>query len=402
MFKVVSFVVLAFVFLFFSMQHDDEISTEAENLLVRFTDDRISDAYLYLLGIYVEEGDDPINLGKQILEASSSPEQSGGLFDYPESKKLSLPEGDGFCMFDDDDCIGYLFSGSVKVSTLIGHYKELLERSDRFFQYDEYRTMAQPTADEIYPEYKYLYRAQRIRLIEAIYSYNCGDVTGAVESLINQFSVVRRANERQDNLIGKMVLLLIQSDILDVLSVMLSETDVQIEAISRLSASEKDFGRVSAREFGILYYGLKSLDKHPNLFEIDGHFSNAPGWLVRALFKPNMTINALAPGYLIAEKLAVLSPAEFAQEVENIERYIPSTSIIRNPIGNILLGIEGPAYEEYVARLHDLDVKIELFNQLHHSKLDVSSLLNPYYGNEPLIWNTVNCVSQGRWKRNIH
>ena len=394
MFKVVFFVVLAFVFLFFALQHDDEISTETQSLIARLADDGNSEAYLYLLGIYAQEGDDPIALGKQILEVSSSPELSDGLFVYPESKKLSLPEGDGFCMFEDDDCIGYLFSGSVRVSALIEHYNELLERSDRFFQYDEYRTMAQPTADEIYPEYKYLLRAHRIRLLEGISSYKDGDVDGAVGSLLTQFSIVRRANELQDNLVGKVVLLLAQSDILDILSVILSETDTQIEEIPRLSASEKGFGRVSAREFGVLYYGLKSLDKHPDFFEIDGDFSDAPERLVRALYKPNMTINALAPLYLLPEKLAVLSPAEFAQELENLERYIPSTSIIRNPIGNILLGIEGPAYERYVARFHDLDVKIALFNQLHHSELAASSLINPYYGSEiPRLENGRLCFS---------
>lgn len=382
MFRVVLFVVLSFLFLLFTLQQDDELGTESESLIARFTEDKTSEAYLYLLGIYAQEGDDPIALGKQILEASSSPEQSGDLFNYPDSKKLSLPEGDGFCMFDDENCIGYLFSGSVKVARLIENYRELLERSDRFFQYDEYRTMAQPTPDEIYPEYKYLFRAQRIKLLEAISLYKCRDVDGAVESLLTQFSVVRRANERQDNLVGKMVLLHILSDILDALSVILSETDTHIETIPRLSVSEKDFGRVSAREFGILYYGVRSLDKNPGLFEINGEFNDAPEWLVRALFKPNMTINALAPRYLIPESLAVLSPAEFAMEVENPEIYISSTSLIRNPVGNILLGIEGATYEKYVAKVHDLDVKIALFNQLHHLRLDASSLINPYYGKE--------------------
>jgi hypothetical protein len=164
--------------------------------------------------------------------------------------------------------------------------------------------------------------------------------------------------------------------------------------IPRLSASEKDFGMISAREFGVLYYGFKSVDKHPQFFELEGEFGNAPEWLVRAVFKPNMTINALAPLYLLPEKLAVLSPAEFAQEVENLESYTPSTSVIRNPAGNVLLGIEGPAYEEYVARFHDLDVKISLFNQLYYSGLDTTSLINPYYGSEtPRMENGRLCFS---------
>ena len=394
MLKVVSFLALVFVLLFFILQHDDEPSNEVESLVARFTDGKDSEAYLFLLGIYVQEGDHPITLGRQIFESNSSIEQSEGAFDYPESKKLSLPDGDGFCSFKEEGCIGYLFSGSVRVAKLIEHHRELLERSDRFFQYDEYRTMAQPKVDEIYPEYKYLLRAQRIRLLEAIDSYNGGDISGAVESLVSQFSLVRGANGRHDNLLGKVILLVIQSEILDVLSVILSESGFQVSEIARLSASEKDFGMVSAREFGILYYGFKSLDKHPQFFELEGEFSNVPEWLVRAAFKPNMTINALAPLYLLPEKLAALSPAEFAQEVADLESYTPSTSVLRNPAGNVLLGIEGPAYEEYVARFHDLDVKISLFNQLYYSGLDTTSLINPYYGSEiPRMENGRLCFS---------
>ena len=394
MFKVVSLVALVFVTLFFSLQFDDKPSSEVESLVARFTDGKDSEAYLFLLGIYVQEGDHPITLGRQIFESNSSIEQSEGAFDYPESKKLSLPDGDGFCSFKEEGCIGYLFSGSVRVAKLIEHHRELLERSDRFFQYDEYRTMAQPKVDEIYPEYKYLLRAQRIRLLEAIDSYNGGDISGAVESLVSQFSLVRGANGRHDNLLGKVILLVIQSEILDVLSVILSESGFQVSEIARLSASEKDFGMVSAREFGILYYGFKSLDKHPQFFELEGEFSNVPEWLVRAAFKPNMTINALAPLYLLPEKLAALSPAEFAQEVADLESYTPSTSVLRNPAGNVLLGIEGPAYEEYVARFHDLDVKISLFNQLYYLGLDTSSLINPYHGSEtPTFENGRLCFS---------
>jgi hypothetical protein len=51
MFKVVFFVVLAFVFLFFALQHDDEISTETQSLIARLADDGNSEAYLYLLGV---------------------------------------------------------------------------------------------------------------------------------------------------------------------------------------------------------------------------------------------------------------------------------------------------------------------------------------------------------------
>ncbi|MEC8525041.1 MAG: hypothetical protein VXZ24_12460 [Pseudomonadota bacterium] len=394
MFKVVSLLALVFVTLFFAVQYDDKPSSEVESLVARFTDGKDSEAYLFLLGIYVQEGDDPVALGRQIFESNSSIEQSEGVFDYPESKKLSLPDGDGFCSFEDEDCIGFLFSGSVRVAKLIEHHWELLERSDRFFQYDEYRTMAQPKVDEIFPEYKYLLRAQRIRLLEAIDSYKRGDVSASVESLVTQFSVMRSANERQDNLVGKLVLLIMQSDILEVLSVILSESGRQVAEIARLSASEKDFGMVSAREFGILYYGFKSLDKHPQFFELKGEFSNAPEWLVRAAFKPNMTINALAPLYLLPEKLAALSPAEFAQEVADPESYTPSTSVLRNPAGNVLLGIEGPAYEEYVARFHDLDVKISLFNQLYYLGLDTSSLTNPYHGSEtPTFENGRLCFS---------
>ena len=394
MFKVVFFVCVALLLFCFALQYDDELSPEAESLVARFSDDQSSTAYLHLLGISAPVGDDPVLSGESLLKASRSSDKPSDAYGYSDSEKLSLPSGDGFCVFGVDDCIGYLFSGSVKVIDLLDHHRVLVERSGRFFQYDEYRTMMQPTENEVFPEYIYLVRAQRIKILEAIYLYKMGDVRDAIESLVTQFSTVRRANERQDNLIGKVVLLPTLSDILDVLSIILSETGLHIEEIPRLSVPEKDFGTVFAREFGVSYYGFSRLDKAPNFFEVDEKFGNAPAWLVRTLFKPNMTINALAPYYLMLEELAVLSPAEFARDVKNLDRGAPSTSVIRNLAGNALLRVEGPPLEEYVAMTHDLDVKIAMFNQIHHSKLDVRSLINLYGESEfPALENGRLCFS---------
>ncbi|MGY0588448.1 MAG: hypothetical protein ACW7DY_22420, partial [Paraglaciecola chathamensis] len=149
--------------------------------------------------------------------------------------------------------------------------------------------------------------------------------------------------------------------------------------IPALSPSEKSFAMIASREFGMSYYTFKGLDKHPEFFE---RGSKVPGWLTRFVYKPNMTINAVAPTYLELERLALLSPAEFAKQIDVSHSSAPSTSKLRNYVGSILIAVSSPQYAEYVARFQDFEAKLALFNQVHYVKLTLDRMENPYYGNE--------------------
>ncbi|WP_428243516.1 hypothetical protein [Gynuella sp.] len=378
--KVLSIIIPAIILLGVFTQIDDELNEQAINLVNRLEKNVESEAYLYLYGIYAKETENPEQVGKRLLAEyqNSLADGSHEWVAYPDSDKLPLPNGEAFCRSWEEGCLEYLFSSEIDVDALLSENKTLLLRSKKFHEFNEYKTLSEPSVSEIYPPYQYITAAERINTIEAISFYKDGDARKAVDSLLEQFSDLRTSMELQDSLIGKMVFLMKLSEVLDVSSIILSNENMQTEDIPSLSQSEKSFHMVVAREFGMSYHTFKSLDKNPEFFETGGNF---PGWITRMVYKPNMTINATTPIYYRLEHLAQLSPSELIKQLGTEDEIRPFTSKLRNYVGAVLIEIS-PDFDEYVTRFSDFEAKLAMFNQVHHLQLKPDAMQNPYYGNE--------------------
>ncbi len=378
--KLLTILLLAFVVVVMTAQVDDDLSEESADLIGRIDTESTSESYLYLYGIFASEGDDPVKVGRKLLEENRKldNDDSYEVIEYPDENKISLPTGEEFCKAWEEGCLEYIFSSQYDIDRLLSENKLLLARSSRFFEFVEYETLSKPTIHELFPPYQYIASAERIKILEAISVYSKGDAKGALESLSLQFSKLRKSMALQDNLIGKLVLLMKLSEVIDVMSVILSNSEGKVKLIPDLTKSEKSFHMIAAREFGMSYYTFKNLDKHPEFFEIGGDF---PGWMTRIVYKPNMTINSVAPIYYKLEQLAQLPSPDFAKRIEASNSDIPSTSKLRNYVGSVLIAIS-PEYTEYVARFYDFDAKLAIFNQVHHLKLSLDDMKNPYYGKE--------------------
>lgn len=378
--KLLYILVPALVLTILVSQVDDRLSEEAVELIDRIDTNGTSESYLFLLGIFAEEHEDPLHAGKDLL-AEYRKLEADELYDiaeYPDSRKLALPKGDEFCRTWEEGCLEYIFSAEIDATNLIKNHSVLVSRSNRFQNFNEYQTLSKPTLSQPFPPYQYIATAERIKVLEAISLYRNGEGTKSIDNLLVQLSELRKSMRLQDNLIGKLVFLMKLSEVIDVLSVIMSNEQVHIQPIQHLSEAEKSFYMIAAREFAISYHTLKSIDKHPKFFEPGDNF---PGWLTRPMYKPNMTINAIAPIYYRLENLAKLSPPDFAERVENEGGPSPSTSKFRNYVGGLLIS-ESPNFEKYVARFFDFDAKLSLFNQVHILKYDLDSMKNPYYGSE--------------------
>ena len=369
-----------FIFLIFISQIDVELSNDATALMDRLEADSANEPYYFLLGMFAAEDENPIDVGKDLYFQYKNLEDDASyeITEYPNSNKIPLPNGKEFCAMWEDECLENVFLSSINTDELMRRNKTLLQRSNEFLNYNQFKTLTKPTLHEIYPEYQYITKTERVKVLNAISTYKKGNAQEAVDSLFSQIAKLRKALELQDSLIGKIIFLMMTSEIIDVASVILSQENIEVEKIPRLSLSERSFYLVAAREFGLSFYGYKNLDKHPEFFEMGGNF---PGWITRIVFKPNMTINAITPLYYRVDYLASLSPSEFAHEIEHGEVPKLSTSKIRNYMGGVLIGVS-PEFESYVARFFDLDVKIALFNQIYSLGLPPTQLQNPYYGNE--------------------
>lgn len=357
-------------------QIDDELAPEANALLAKLEAPAQSEAYLYLLGIDANEQDSPEKAGSRLLavwqqRGEREPDQ---LPAHEDSEPLPLPMGELFCRTWEKGCLARLFSADTDMEGLKTH-SVVVERSIKFHAFQEYRTLITPSIDEPIPPFQYLAAAERLKVLAAITAHKEGRSQEAASALQGQLSAMRGSMALQDTLIGKLVFATAMAEAIDVLNLVSVRSGIEVEPLDSLTPDERDFGMAAAREFALSYSTFKDLDRHPEIFQKAGR---VPGWIVRLLYKPHMTSNALVPAFTRTERLSLLSPSRFAEEIELGDRPQLETSRVRNPVGRALIAISTD-HDDYVARLHDLDAKIALFNRLHGG---LPSTDNPYYPGE--------------------
>jgi hypothetical protein len=149
--------------------------------------------------------------------------------------------------------------------------------------------------------------------------------------------------------------------------------------LPNLTKKERDFEVVMARELAMFYDTYRTLDGNPEFW---GKEAITPSWVVKLVFKPNMTINSIYPVYRQVIEYASLSHAEFSKKIEQDHMPEIRESRLRNSAGTILNQVSLVNYNKYIARFYDVDTKITLFNAtvgVSDIKAAVDLIKNPYY-----------------------
>jgi hypothetical protein len=366
-----------------AMLPDEELNETALAYLKKTEKTEESQAYLYFLGIVSHPEADPIESGKVQLAWYRN---LFGIDNYLDidlefvyrGEKLELPEGEQFCSFKYNDCVKSLFTRDWDIDALERKHGVLLERVGRLHTFEEYNTQTESTFNEPLPPYNYVVKAERIRLLKAISIYKEGRPEEAIRILLKNAKVIREFMALQDHFMGKMVYAVILSDILDVASIILKDGggSIYVRPISNLSSLDMRYDQITAREFKSSHYVVMNVDKH---FKLDRPGLQLPTLIRRIFFKPVMTLNAQTPMITRLERLFRMTPEEFALELEKEQPLDLSSSTLRNYVGSKMLEVSPPAYEKQVVRLKNLEVKIELFNEIHHYRVQEDMVMNPYY-----------------------
>ncbi|MEH6443656.1 MAG: hypothetical protein V7784_07145 [Oceanospirillaceae bacterium] len=374
--KVFIFITALILALLLIAQIDDKQTAEVKTLLDRIGPTDSSPSYIYLLGLSANENDNPEKVGSALLEEYRKEEvdESYIFKDYRLKRKISLPEGDLFCTWWAKGCLDKLFN--TEIGSFNQEHAVLLSRLDEFYTFKEYKTLTIPIITERFPPFQYISKAVRVKVLHAIKAYKAGFSEEAILDLEYQLLQLRHALALQDTLVGKMVFLSKLSEVVDVLGIIAYESKIALKKTEPLSIKEKSLEAASAREFALSYHSLKNLRDLSSFTTVVDHI---PTWLSRILYKPNMSINAMEPFHTRWGRLSLLSPTDFAKEIELEPTLELSTSSIRNYVGNILNSIALPNYDLYVSRFMDFDAKLALLNSLSEG---VDSALNPYYKNE--------------------
>ncbi|EPJ46613.1 MAG: hypothetical protein OFPII_19330 [Osedax symbiont Rs1] len=369
---------------------DDELTDESKLLIKLTTTSSDSAAFVYALGIFSAGTEEPGEVGSSLLEEYQKVELDEHYLvnEYPESKQLPLPNGELFCNFREERCLKSLFSIDFDIDELYQKHQVLIQRLDTFYSFTEYSTLTQPILTERFPPLRYISAAMRLKLLSAIKMHRSGSSKQAMRILNAQLSQLRHVLARQDNLIGKIMFLMKLSEAVEVMSVIRQASKIEVDKIASLSVAEKTLSNAFAREFALHYNTFESLDDNPEFFNRGG---NVPAWVLRLIYKPNMTINAIAPFFTRLNRVSGLSHLQFVTEMRSADSVDLSTSSIRNSAGNVLTSIAMPSFDHYISRFLDFDAKLVLFNSLDRG---IETVANPYYKHElPIIYPNKICFN---------
>lgn len=371
--------VLTCVFLMVALlQQDEELNGAATSFMERLQQEKSSEAFMYHQAFSAPTGHDPTKVAK--ATQAYSPASTRTISINTTTAELPLPSGDLFCsIYKDDYCLYTLFTHELDVDSIKQEHDELVSRYDKFLSFDEYSTLTKPDLDVEFPKYSFFFKAERIKILEAIEYHKKDQSLEAVNFLYNRIEKSRSMFKHQDTLIGKMVFLAILNNQVDVASLILSESGITAQPISLLSPEERDFSEVAAREFGYAYSATRSA-------LVENRELEDNSWVVLELLemalKTNMTVNASTPIYVRFEKLASLDFMDFSREMSQTPTPL-KTSMIWNPIGYLILGeLDASSFDKYVVRMFDFNAKLKLFNHKYHNKLNFEIAVNPYFKNE--------------------
>jgi hypothetical protein len=381
--KILFFVFIGLIAVTGLLMIDDELSQESKLLLRESPKGTDNTGYFYLMGIMAAPNEDPIEVGKTLFASIQHKKEKGTISltyeKYPEEKKLAIPEGDLYCKFHDENCIKSIFQN-------IKNFNEndndiLLNRYLSYLSFNDHKLITHPHIEEPLPPYNYLIIGARIFLLKNIQISENGNPDLAITNTEEHIKKIRKRMANSDNLIAKMVYASILSQMIDsIYFIKKGSNNEKLIYIEPLNSSELSFNEPMKREFKGMENLFRSMDRNGNFLGTQYYI---PGFLVRCIYKPNMTLNLMAPDYLNLIESSLLEPFELVairstnDTTKNKNKYS-----IRNIVGNTLSKIGQPNFSKYIFRLHDLNIKITLFNKTVNLKTDETKnveIENPYY-----------------------
>lgn len=373
-------------------QIDDALEPEAEAWLAAVDDRRHGDseAFYLLLGLDAAADQDAVSAGRALMNAiravEAQPFSPSEPPQFPEhAAKLTPPTTDEgpFCRFVEADCLPQLFTRH-DWQPLLGRYQVVLARYQQLLTLDDFRTLTQASPAEPISPFLLLIRSQRLYHLTLL---GGDDPAAQLAQLVAEHQQLRRLLARQDQLVGKVVVINLVANNLELMAGLLArQPQLEKPPLPALSDEERDFSLALAHEFALNASGYRQLADSPELFEVGGHL---PLVISRALYKPNMSINTSFAFFQQVSEVAALPQAQFAEApplASDPEEYRWSA---RNYVGNILTAIAAPDFVGYIAIGHDLNSKIALFNGIDFQRrgsdgrFALPAIANPYGGDGP-------------------
>lgn len=356
-------------------QRDDEILPEIQALLDEVEYGRSSLAYQYLVGLDAPPHLSLEEAGDRVLDWVHDRDAFyeditaiGAVYTEPhpfdDGTGLPRPEGDLFCSISECGCLARLLDPGLWSPDALDAHDTLHRRYQQLLRASDYRTLSRPDVSEWLPQYGHLVSAARLEQLAAMDLYHRGEIEKAIARAMAHLERLRVWLAMQDQLVGKMVLTALVRDTLIINSAMMRSAGYW-QPFSPLTAAERSIRPALARELHGAHRVYQSLDRHPDFFQYseEGDHVQVPGWLVRAIYKPAMTLNASFGPFQETLDHDRMTLQEFAEAMANRVSAVSSRSWARNAVGSILAEVAASDFSDYLARTMDLSALIALHNQ---------------------------------------
>ena len=372
------------------LQIDDDLDPKAMQWISEVNSNKKSDAYYFLMGIFAGENENPSEVGFKLYqnihvaqEAHITNKTPFVFDDYPNDKKIALPDSGLFCKIWEIDCLKNIINHKSDLPGLLKTYSTLAERYQKFLAFDEYETLSKPMVSEPMLSYQYLWPGHRLQSLAALKQARNGNPREAIDALSKNAGRIKLKIRLEDSIVGKIVFLHMLAENIDLISILAHQYNMtDLPVIKLLNKAERDFERPIKREITMAYNIYQNLDRNSDFWQIGGA---TPGWVVRSLFKPNMTLNINVIGMFDIIDASHLDQKEFGAylKTKNSEvESVPETTVsLRNHTGQILTGMATPNYIPYIAKFHDINSKITLLNNINllkSNKKEFYNIKSPY------------------------
>ncbi|MGI9227467.1 MAG: hypothetical protein ACR2PU_01625 [Gammaproteobacteria bacterium] len=390
-------IILFLVSIFFFLQKDEPLLPEVKEWLSDNTEtpQTKDNAYVYLMGLASNENIDPFEYGLRKIEYYKNNSLGKPINKNTSENELEIPTSTLLCDKREKTCIETILNNTNKILPLLENNKEILNRYKTFSKLSEYKTLSKPNLEEIIPSYSPLGTGLKLLHLQVIQSALDHNYSQSIATIENNILELRKFLKIADNLIFKMILTAFITQDLELLSQLFSNGVIPKNAyisetgfLDDLNIKERSLHLSMRHELAIMVDTVNNLDKHPEVFEEGG---SAPAWVVRLLIKPNKSINSMHVNHKYIAETSELLPSQLEA---NLRIYADGFNInLTNLVGQILVDIAEPNFDEYIGRVHDIQcktrlIKLKIQDPINFEKnalkmKENSNFSNPYYGTTP-------------------
>lgn len=263
------------------------------------------------------------------------------------------------CLVEVEQCLGYLQREADTVRSLVLANQPWVDRYRRLYAYPRFVTAAEPGPGEPQLPLGDLFELHRLIIMEIGLEFLTRSRMRALDGLKTDIDFQRRLLVNADSFELKMAArkmfsrdVLLYAQLIDSRSYIhrhLPTFDVQLQDLSDV---ERSLAKATKREFRRVASTLMTANESGAI----AHESALPARVVRAVYKPNATVNMSYAYFERVINLTALDSEEFAHGWPYEIRVQRSAwDYVCNPVGSLLSDIVAPSLEEQVMALHDTD-----------------------------------------------